>query len=170
MMQGALADGPATNLGAAVLGGAGVPAAAAAAADDDSGDDETDDTIESDGSEYVDETPGEDDDDAESGDIPLPAATGLLQTTAGATAGVGTYDKAGVYCPPGQKPDSQLMGMLQNSAMMGVQQKQQEQMQLQLMRMKMKGIMQANREIKSRMRHMRRHVPGNCDCCQACTG
>ncbi len=41
-------------------------------------------------------------------------------------------------------------------------------MQLQLIKMKMLAVMDNNREIKARMRHLKRHTPGNCDCCQAC--
>jgi hypothetical protein len=63
--------------------------------------------------------------------------------------------------------DVMLHIMLQKQ-MLQQQQSTSTMMQLQLIRMKMLATMDANREIKARMRHMRRHAPGGCDCCQAC--
>ena len=59
-------------------------------------------------------------------------------------------------------------GLMKQRQMMQMKMQQQQMMQMQMMRMRMMSIMSSNREMKSRMRHMRRHVPGNCDCCQAC--
>eukprot|EP00162_Nutomonas_longa_P004236 comp15000_c0_seq1/m.22242 comp15000_c0_seq1/g.22242 ORF comp15000_c0_seq1/g.22242 comp15000_c0_seq1/m.22242 type:complete len:244 (-) comp15000_c0_seq1:26-757(-) len=65
-------------------------------------------------------------------------------------------------------PLDTLRKMMQQRQMMQMQMQQQQMMQMQMMRMRLMSIMSSNREMKSRMNHMRRHIPGNCDCCQAC--
>eukprot|EP00163_Fabomonas_tropica_P025744 TRINITY_DN450_c0_g1_i2.p1 TRINITY_DN450_c0_g1~~TRINITY_DN450_c0_g1_i2.p1 ORF type:complete len:235 (-),score=74.00 TRINITY_DN450_c0_g1_i2:326-1030(-) len=60
------------------------------------------------------------------------------------------------------------LSILQQRQLMQLQMQQQHLMQLQMMRMHLLSVMEQNREIKARMRHMKRHTPGNCDCCQAC--
>jgi hypothetical protein len=62
----------------------------------------------------------------------------------------------------------QIMEMTLQRQLLASQQAQQTQMSLQMIKMKILAIMDSNRQIKQRMRTMRRHSPGNCDCCQAC--
>ena len=63
---------------------------------------------------------------------------------------------------------SGMMNMVQQRQMMQMQMKMQQQMQMQVMRMRMMSIMASNREMKGEINHIRRHMPGNCDCCQSC--
>jgi len=67
-----------------------------------------------------------------------------------------------------KNPLATLRKMMQQRQMMQMQMQQQQMMQMQMMRMRLMNIMSSNREMKGRMNHMRRHIPGNCDCCQAC--
>ena len=77
-------------------------------------------------------------------------------------------DGSAVPDNPLTKVSSTLLHIMMQKQQLQQQQSTQTLMQLQLIRMKMLATMDSNREIKSRMRHMRRHIPGGCDCCQAC--
>ena len=97
--------------------------------------------------------------DAQSTDSAL--AQAALQTDATAENGVESQAKFNSVLEGMKK-------MMQQRQIMQMQMQQQQMMQMQLMRMRMLSIMASNREMKQRMLHMRRHIPGNCDCCQAC--
>lgn len=60
------------------------------------------------------------------------------------------------------------MSMMQERQMQEMQMQQQQMQQVQMMRMRMMAIMNSNRQLKKEERQIQRHMPGGCDCCQAC--
>ena len=71
--------------------------------------------------------------------------------------------------PPAPPPPlTDINAVIKHRQMLAMQTMQQAMQQMQMMRMRMMSIMSSNREMKARLHHMLRHVPGNCDCCRAC--
>jgi hypothetical protein len=60
------------------------------------------------------------------------------------------------------------MTMMQERQMMETQMQQQQMAQIQMLRMRMMSIMNSNRQLKKQEKNIQRHMPGGCDCCQAC--
>ena len=78
------------------------------------------------------------------------------QAQAGSTVNAGTTANAATE-------------MMQMRQMNEMKRQQAEMMQMQMMRMRMMSIMSSNRDLKKKLRTEKRHLPGGCDCCMACT-